>query len=61
MVEIVRGRTYQRTDIEGGVTRVDFITGKGGIIGHTYVPGGTLSSACAMSVDVFKTKIDPQS
>ena len=60
MTEIVAGKTYKRTDIEGAVTRVDYVTRAGDIIGHTYVPGGTMSSACAMSVETFKARIVPQ-
>lgn len=60
MTEIISGKIYQRTDFDGAVTRVDRITRDGDIIGHTYVPGGTLSTACVMSIGLFKTRIVPQ-
>lgn len=57
MIEIVRGKTYQRTDIPGAVTRVDWISQDGTITGHTYVPGGTMSSACVTDVETLKSRI----
>ena len=44
MNEIVAGKTYQRTDIEGAVTKVHWVGNNGDVVGHTYVPGGTMSS-----------------
>jgi hypothetical protein len=60
MQDIVRGKTYRRIDIEGAVTRVDWIGKNGDLTGHTYVPGGTLSSACATTVESLRERIDPR-
>lgn len=60
MNEIVAGKTYQRTDIEGAVTKVHWVGNNGDVVGHTYVPGGTMSSACATMVDSLKTRIVEQ-
>ena len=57
MTEIVRGKTYRRTDIPGAVTYVEWIGKDGTITGHTYVPGGTMSSACATDVESLKSRI----
>lgn len=60
MISIIAGKTYTRADFEGAVIRVDRIEADGTVIGHTYVPGGTLSTACVTKVDLLRTRIVPQ-